>query len=70
VTPEGVRELTAADREAALAAIRAMANDALRVLAIATKPQAIKETAAREMTLLGLVGMMDPPRPEARAAIQ
>ena len=70
VTEEGVVELDAARREAVLAATRAMANEALRVLAIATKPDAALESAEVEMTLLGLVGMMDPPRPEARSAIR
>ena len=46
-----------------------MAGDALRVLAIAAKPEAVLETAAQEMTFLGLAGMIDPPRPEAKAAI-
>jgi Ca2+-transporting ATPase len=48
---------------------REMACDALRVLAIAYKPNATLENAEREMTLLGLVGMIDPPRAEAKAAI-
>jgi Ca2+-transporting ATPase len=46
-----------------------MAGNALRVLAIAAKPGAILETAAQEMMFLGLAGMIDPPRPEAKAAI-
>ena len=48
-----------------------MAADGLRVLAIATQaPRRPLEDAERGMTLLGLVGMMDPPRAEARAAVQ
>jgi Ca2+-transporting ATPase len=46
-----------------------MAGEALRVLGIATKPQATLESAQQRMTFLGLVGMIDPPRPEAKAAI-
>ena len=42
-----------------------MASEALRVLAVAKTPRATLETAEQEMTLLGLVGMIDPPRPEA-----
>ncbi len=57
-------------RDALLAKAREMANEALRVLAIAAKPNATLESAEREMTFLGLVGMIDPPRPEARAAIR
>ena len=46
-----------------------MAREALRVLAVASKPGA-PENAEHEMTFLGLVGMIDPPRPEAKAAIR
>jgi Ca2+-transporting ATPase len=47
-----------------------MAGEALRVLVVAYKRDATLETAESEMTFLGLVGMIDPPRPEAKAAIQ
>ena len=47
-----------------------MASEGLRVLAVARKLGASIEDAEREMTLLGLVGMMDPPRAEAKAAVQ
>jgi len=47
-----------------------MANQALRVIGVAMKPAAELATAEREMTFLGLVGMIDPPRPEAKSAIQ
>ena len=46
-----------------------MADDALRVLAVATRAEATPENAQRDLTFLGLVGMIDPPRPEARDAI-
>jgi len=49
---------------------REMASQALRVLAVASKPGAALETAEHEMIFLGLVGMIDPPRPEVSAAIQ
>ncbi len=42
----------------------------LRVLAVARKSGASIEDAAQQMTLLGLVAMMDPPRAEARGAVQ
>jgi P-type Ca2+ transporter type 2C len=42
----------------------------LRVLAVAYKPRAAVEDAEHETTLLGLAGMIDPPRPEAKAAIR
>ena len=47
-----------------------MAGEGLRVLAIARRRGASIEDAERQMTLLGLVAMMDPPRDEARAAVQ
>jgi Ca2+-transporting ATPase len=47
-----------------------MAADGLRVLAIARKSGATLEDAESDMTLLGLIAMMDPPRAEARAAVE
>ena len=67
--------LTAADRAAILAQNRAMAQSALRVLAAAKRewpalPADLRpETAERDLVFIGLVGMMDPVRPEAAAAI-
>ncbi|MFO7572354.1 MAG: HAD-IC family P-type ATPase [Gaiellaceae bacterium] len=48
---------------------RDMASQALRVLGIASRPTADRESAERDMTFLGLVGMIDPPRPEAKEAV-
>lgn len=61
--------LDLAKREVFVRAARDMASDALRVLAIAYKNKATPEDAEREIVLLGLVGMIDPPRPEVKAAI-
>lgn len=47
-----------------------MAKQALRVLAIAYKPDTQIGDAQKDMIFLGLVGMIDPPRPEAKAAVQ
>ena len=47
-----------------------MAGQGLRVLAVARKRRARPEDAERRMTLLGLVGIMDPPRAEAKAAVR
>ncbi|HEY1304671.1 MAG TPA: cation-translocating P-type ATPase [Vicinamibacterales bacterium] len=58
------------DRTAILTLERQMASAGLRVLAAAHKPCTGPDDAEREMTWLGLVGMMDPPRPEARAAVE
>jgi len=70
LTAEGEAALDAASREAILETARRMAGGALRLLAVASKSGATIDNAEHEMTFLGLVGMIDPPRPEAKAAIQ
>ncbi len=67
---DGEMTLAGAAREAILATAQQMASEALRVLAVAYKPDAHLENAECAMTFLGLVGMIDPPRSEAEAAIQ
>ena len=62
--------LTRADRERIHGVEHEMASQGLRVLAIARKSGATVEHAELEMTLLGLVGMMDPPRTEAATAVE
>jgi len=62
-------------REAALGAADAMERDALRVLALARRvlPAGIGEDAdaiEQDLELLGLVGMIDPPRPEVPEAVR
>ncbi len=69
LTAEGVRPLDAAAREHILNQANGMADEALRVLGVAEKSDAVVETAEQGMTFLGLAGMIDPPRPEAKAAI-
>ncbi len=69
-TDPGEAALDAQGRDRILEAAQQMASEALRVLAVATKADATIENAEHEMTFLGLVGMIDPPRPEAKAAIQ
>jgi Ca2+-transporting ATPase len=69
LTADGVKPLDAAGRKQALATAHEMAGEALRVLAISTKPDVTLETAQTGMTFLGLAGMIDPPRPEAKSAI-
>jgi Ca2+-transporting ATPase len=69
-TEHGERPLDEAGREAILAAAQQMAGRALRVLAAAGKEGATLEAAEQGMTFFGLVGMIDPPRPEAKAGIQ
>ena len=62
-------------REEALATARAWAAQGMRVLAVAQRDGhddvvAVDADAFEQgLTLLGLVGLIDPPRPEARAAV-
>jgi len=70
LTDAGAKPLDDARRAAILAEARQMAEDALRVLAVASKSGVSRDSAEKGMTFLGLAGMIDPPRPEACAAIQ
>ena len=70
LTDNGEEPLDDQHRAEVLDHARQLAGDALRVLAIAQKPRAVLADAEREMTLLGLVGLIDPPRPEAQAAVR
>ncbi|MBT5706644.1 MAG: HAD-IC family P-type ATPase, partial [Verrucomicrobia bacterium] len=53
-------------RSQILSAAQDLAKKALRVLAIATKEPSTKADANDDQIFLGLVGMMDPPRSEAK----
>lgn len=70
ITADGEAPLDAESRKEILEAARRMAGDALRVLGIAEKTGASLENAESGMTFLGLVGMIDPPRAEAKTAIK
>jgi Ca2+-transporting ATPase len=70
LTEAGEVPLTPAGREEILGIAREMADAALRVLAVAGKSGASRETAEEEMVFLGLLGMIDPPRTEVREAIR
>ncbi len=70
LTSDGETALDSASRDSVLTAARQMASEALRVLAVASKSNAKLENAEQQMTFLGLVGMIDPPRSEAKAAIK
>ena len=75
-TSTGVRAITAEDRTRIHAASAEMATRALRVLGAARRiipaNSVLPDSAAaaeQELIFLGLSGMQDPPRPEAKAAI-
>ncbi|MDR1733833.1 MAG: calcium-translocating P-type ATPase, PMCA-type [Oscillospiraceae bacterium] len=67
----GEKALDAAAAGQIAAQNEAMAKRALRVLAVAVKPvSGLPENASEEqLTFLGLIGMQDPPRREAKAAV-
>jgi P-type Ca2+ transporter type 2C len=66
------RPLSDARRREILATVDRLAGLALRTLAVAYRelPRPVEdESVERELTYLGLVGIIDPPRTEARAAV-
>ncbi len=68
-TEEGIARLDDEAREAAIDAYQEMARDGLRVIALASRPAAAEDTAETNMTLIGLVGLIDPPRSEVPGAV-
>jgi Ca2+-transporting ATPase len=70
LTDAGEMPLNEEQSQKAAAVGKQMAERALRVLAIARQRRATRDSINERLTLLGLVGMIDPPRPEAKAAVQ
>ncbi|ABC82947.1 cation-translocating P-type ATPase [Anaeromyxobacter dehalogenans] len=72
----GTRPLTPARREELGRAVDALAAEALRTLGVAYRAlgrdaaaEAVTEELEQALVFLGVVGMIDPPRPEARDAV-
>ena len=67
--------LTPELRQTVLASNKEMAQNALRVMAVAYRPlddvpaEVTPENVERRMTFLGLMGMIDPARPEVKVAV-
>ena len=74
-TDRRVRELGETERAQIMAVGEEMAQEALRVLGVAYRELKdgiayTEETAEKDMTFLGLAGMMDPPRQEVMEAVK
>ena len=71
-----ISDLTKEKKDEIIAINKSMANDALRVLAFAYKqikviPEKVSTlTVENDLIYVGLIGMIDPPRPEAKDAVQ
>ncbi|AIF43815.1 calcium-translocating P-type ATPase, SERCA-type [Virgibacillus sp. SK37] len=75
LTAGGRARLDTVDSQSIQAAVGRMADKALRTLAIAIKPLAKSDSLEtgfleKDLTFIGLYGMMDPPRKEVKAAIE
>ena len=68
-TDDKSRAITESDRAAILAAEADMAERGLRVIALASRPAKPGDLAEQELEFHGLVGIIDPPRREVKAAI-
>jgi len=73
---DGTNPMDKATRQGILDANEAMARGALRVIALAYRvekdvpDEATPETVERDLTFVGLIGMIDPARPEVRPALE
>jgi P-type Ca2+ transporter type 2C len=70
LTASGETELDEEARQAIFETAQGLAGEALRVLAVARRSDATAGNAEQELTFLALIGMLDPPRPEARRAVE
>lgn len=71
-----IRQLDDSSREVILAGVEALASEALRTLGVAHRSMAKgsyrepSDELERDFVFLGVVGIIDPPRPEVKAAVR
>lgn len=65
-----VRDITKEDIKKIHKASEVMASTALRVLALASRPFSESQIEEKNLIFIGIVGMVDPPRPEAAASVK
>ena len=76
MTADGIRPMTEDDRAAIMKENKRMADQALRVLAcacveLAELPEDVSpEAIEHDLTFIGMTGMIDPVRPEVKAAVE
>lgn len=72
LSADGPIPMTAVEREALFQENSRLAGQSLRVLALAYRedPGDVHEALEQDLVFLGLAGIADPPRPEAKAAIE
>lgn len=75
MTSDGVRNIREEDRKNILKLCRKMSEDALRVLGFSLRtipeiPESDDENVEYDMTFIGVVGMIDPPRKEVARSVR
>lgn len=71
LTPQGAVSLSVEEKDKWLHKNKSMAEDGLRVLAVATKSvESPSEEPYEALTLVGLLGLMDPPREDVKPSIR
>lgn len=68
-TAQGIKNLTKEEKEKILRSSNEFAAQALRVLAVSYVKSKELQLHPKEMVFLGMFGMIDPPRPEAKEAL-